>query len=698
MNTQPNPKPTCTRCGAILMDAAGGLCPRCLMAEAMQPTEQDAPANAAPTLTPEELAPHFPQLEIIKCLGRGGMGVVYKARQKSLNRLVALKLLAPERVMDAPFAERFAREAQALAALSHPNIVTVHEFGRTDGLYFLIMEFVDGVNLRQAMKGGRFTPEQALAVVPPVCEALQYAHEHGIVHRDIKPENLLLDKDGRIKIADFGIAKMLGECDTAVPAVPGSPTAGTAVSHSIPAGTPQYMAPEQRDQQRTDHRADIYSLGVVLYELLTGELPAGQLQRPSSKVQIDVRLDEIVLRALNEKPELRYQTAAEFRTQVESVATAPGHAEPLHSVHAWLALMDRGQYAESWEAASAWFRRVESKEAWTSKGNTVRLPVGAVLSRQLLTTRFAARETRFEARFKTDFEEFPNAVETVMFMREPDGAWKATGYLILPETDPAHWVPLAAFIAACLSGIIPTIFYWLGSILVPGISPGTRGTILMLTPVFAVLAVVLGMWRRRSGFSVSAIIVGSINLVIALLMMSSKATVPPAWGAALPDTSVQQAWQLWQSGRPADALPIFREAVKRTPNDANTWNGLGWSAFNSGNTDEAAAAFQKVLTLDANHMGALNGLGQIHLARREYDAAEPMLVKAAQQGAAASWYGLTRLYLLTGKFAEAEKWAQKLDDSGQADPVAKKMLEAAKAKTLSEGLRQTIEPPALPPK
>lgn len=302
--------PKCPRCAADLpADSVAGLCPRCLMAEAMQPTQADpASTPAQPPLTPDELAPHFPQLDIIECLGRGGMGVVYKARQKSLNRLVALKLLAPERVTEAKFAERFSREAQALAALNHPSIVTIYDFGEAGGFYFLLMEFVDGVNLRQAMKAGRFTPEQALAVVPPVCEALQYAHEHGIVHRDIKPENLLLDKDGRVKIADFGIAKMLGE------------EAGVGLDESQPAGTPEYMAPEQKDHQRTDHRADIYSLGVVLYEMLTGELPAARLQPPSRKVQIDVRLDEVVLRALEKIPELRYQTAAEMRTQIETIA------------------------------------------------------------------------------------------------------------------------------------------------------------------------------------------------------------------------------------------------------------------------------------------------------------------------------------------------------------------------------------------
>ncbi|MDB6139997.1 MAG: hypothetical protein JWO94_3069, partial [Verrucomicrobiaceae bacterium] len=265
-----------------------GLCPKCLMARAVILTEEGtlpAAATAAPSV--EEISAAFPELEVLELIGRGGMGVVYKARQKSLRRLVALKLLAPERVQDPKFAERFAREAQALAALSHPNIVTVHDFGRVDapapalkggpGYYFLLMEFVDGVNLRQAMSAGRFTPEQALAIVPPVCEALQYAHDHGIVHRDIKPENLLLDKDGRLKIADFGIAKMLGT--------------EASETFSQPAGTPRYMAPEQQaDPQKVDHRSDIYSLGVVLYELLTGEAPGSGLLPPSHRVQIDVRL------------------------------------------------------------------------------------------------------------------------------------------------------------------------------------------------------------------------------------------------------------------------------------------------------------------------------------------------------------------------------------------------------------------------
>ncbi len=291
------------------------------MAEAMAPTQVDAdPAAARQTLAPAELAPFFPQLEILECLGRGGMGVVYKARQRSLNRFVALKLLAPERVRDAQFAERFTREAQALAALSHPNIVTIYDFGQAGGFYFLLMEFVDGVNLRQLLRMRKFTPEEALAIVPPLCDALQLAHNRGIVHRDIKPENLLLDKDGRVKVADFGIAKMLGAVDAAGKGGGASASGGTT---QTAVGTPGYSAPEQKtDPQRVDSRADIYSLGVVFYEMLTGELPGKRIEPPSSRmggIQIDVRLDEIVLRALEREPERRYQTAGELKTVIETV-------------------------------------------------------------------------------------------------------------------------------------------------------------------------------------------------------------------------------------------------------------------------------------------------------------------------------------------------------------------------------------------
>jgi tRNA A-37 threonylcarbamoyl transferase component Bud32 len=304
------------------------------MAEAMLPTQPGAEAaESQKTLAPEELAPHFPQLEILECLGRGGMGVVYKARQKTLNRFVALKLLAPERVREAKFAERFTREAQALAALNHPNIVTIHDFGQAGGFYFLIMEFVDGVNLRQLLRTRKFTPEEALAIVPPLCDALQFAHDRGIVHRDIKPENLLLDKEGRVKVADFGIAKMLGE-EGRAPGKPGLAAVPDNATQST-VGTPGYSAPEQTtDPQRVDSRADIYSLGVVFYEMLTGELPGSCLEPPSRKVHIDVRLDEVVLHALEKNPDLRYQQVSEVKTMVETIVSSESATAPAAPVGA----------------------------------------------------------------------------------------------------------------------------------------------------------------------------------------------------------------------------------------------------------------------------------------------------------------------------------------------------------------------------
>jgi predicted Ser/Thr protein kinase len=267
--------------------------------------------------TPQELAAHFPQLEIAELLGQGGMGAVYRARQRGLDRPVALKILPPQAAGDPAFAERFTREARSLARLSHPHIVTVYESGKTGDFYYFIMEFVDGVDLRRLLRDRKLKPEEALKLVPQICEALQYAHEEGVVHRDIKPENILLDRKGRIKIADFGLAKLL---------VP-EPSQFTLTSVNQVMGTLRYMAPEQMERpQEVDHRADIFSLGVVFYEMLTGELPVGRFELPSRKVQVDVRLDEVVLRALENRPERRYQHASDIKSDLESIAASGGRA------------------------------------------------------------------------------------------------------------------------------------------------------------------------------------------------------------------------------------------------------------------------------------------------------------------------------------------------------------------------------------
>jgi serine/threonine protein kinase len=271
-----------------------------------------------------ELAAKFPQLEILEFVGKGGMGAVYKARQKELDRIVALKILPPTIGSDPAFADRFAREARALARLNHPGIVTIYDFGRADGLFYFLMEFVDGVNLRQLLQNGRVSPREALAIVPQICDALQFAHDQGIVHRDIKPENILLDRRGRVKVADFGLAKLIGAASE--PAATGA--TGTASPTQTESGkimgTPNYMAPEQKENfGEVDHRADIYALGVVFYQMLTGELPGKSIEPPSKKIQIDARLDEVVLRALEKKPELRFQQASMLKTQMETIAQTP---------------------------------------------------------------------------------------------------------------------------------------------------------------------------------------------------------------------------------------------------------------------------------------------------------------------------------------------------------------------------------------
>jgi tRNA A-37 threonylcarbamoyl transferase component Bud32 len=318
----------CPNCGTELSaDAPAGLCPKCLLqaglasavgseSERLAATESHGgtPSPGFLPPLPSELAPRFPQLEILELLGQGGMGAVYKARQPGLERLVAVKILPPEAGRDPAFAERFAREARALARLSHPHITNVYDFGQTDGQYYLVMEYVDGVNLRQAMRAGSMSPKAALDIVTQVCEALQFAHEEGVVHRDIKPENILLDKRGRVKIADFGLAKLLGG---------EAGVAGLTGTQQV-MGTLRYMAPEQMEGSRdVDHRADIYSLGVVFYELLTGEVPMGRFQPPSARAAVDIRIDEVVLKSLEREPERRYQHASEVKSDVETIAHAP---------------------------------------------------------------------------------------------------------------------------------------------------------------------------------------------------------------------------------------------------------------------------------------------------------------------------------------------------------------------------------------
>lgn len=317
----------CPQCGnTAAFDAPGGLCAACLLKPGLEPPLDSMNAQTTPFArhftapAVKELAPLFPDLEIIQLLGQGGMGAVYQARQLRLDRLVALKILPKVAGQEAEFATRFAREARAMARLNHPNIVNIHDYGDKAGWFFFIMEYVDGVNLRQAIQAKSIEPKEALSIVGQVCDALQYAHQEGVVHRDIKPENILLDKRGRIKIADFGLAKLLGSSTL---------TRNLTATNQV-MGTVGYMAPEQMEGSKLiDHRADLYAVGVVFYELLTGELPLGRFAPPSHKVQIDVRLDEVVLKTLEKEPDRRYQHASLIKQDVEQISRGPMLSAPV---------------------------------------------------------------------------------------------------------------------------------------------------------------------------------------------------------------------------------------------------------------------------------------------------------------------------------------------------------------------------------
>ncbi|KAF0246474.1 MAG: Serine/threonine protein [Planctomycetota bacterium] len=312
----------CKKCGksysaGVVNNDFQGLCPSCVAAFAFEDLSQSPLEPPGPITPPPDydkttmyLKPgtQFQGVVIESVLGQGGMGVVYKARQIGLDRAVALKVMSDRLAGDPDFVRRFEKEAKAMASLSHANIVAVYNYGIDNGRCFIVMEYMDGVNLRQILREKKLRPEEGLRIVPQLCDALEYAHSEGVVHRDIKPENILIDKKGRVKITDFGLAKMveLGRNEHTVT--------------GLVMGTPHYMAPEQVDTPKTvDHRADIYSMGVVFYELLTGELPIGRWQLPSHRNGVDARLDQVVLRALEREPDKRYQHASEMKLEVSRV-------------------------------------------------------------------------------------------------------------------------------------------------------------------------------------------------------------------------------------------------------------------------------------------------------------------------------------------------------------------------------------------
>ena len=271
----------------------------------------------------EELNRLLPQYAIESIIGRGGMGAVYKGLQRTLDRIIAIKLL-PEDLLsgndEMNFVERFKLEARSMASLDHPAIISVFDFGQTEaGHLYFVMEFVDGMDIDKyiQLSGGKVPSDDAVAIISHVLDALDYAHSRGIMHRDIKPANILINRDGKVKIADFGLAKKT---------TPGEDAAISGLTlANVTMGTPDYIAPECLDSTMIpDSRSDLYSVGVMLYQLLTGKIPRGIFNLPSViDPALDARFDAIITRAMANDPNQRFSTAGEFRSQLDEVLSVP---------------------------------------------------------------------------------------------------------------------------------------------------------------------------------------------------------------------------------------------------------------------------------------------------------------------------------------------------------------------------------------
>ena len=257
----------------------------------------------------EDIARRLPRFEVTEPLGRGALGVVYKATDTLLKRSVAIKVMFAKAI-NPEFGERFLREATAMAKLNHPNIVTVHDYGIEDDLHYLVMEWVEGGSLEDEGVGHRKLPEpKALAFFDEICDALQYAHQQGVIHRDVKPSNILVSRDGHAKLCDFGIAKgMLGK--------DGAPDFSlTRTNMSV--GTPLYMAPEQmKGSASVDHRADIYSAAAVLYEMLSAKSAKDRSADAGRAEGVPRSIGPAIDRALCESPEERYDRIDAFKGEV----------------------------------------------------------------------------------------------------------------------------------------------------------------------------------------------------------------------------------------------------------------------------------------------------------------------------------------------------------------------------------------------
>jgi serine/threonine-protein kinase len=595
------------------------------------------------------------QYEIVEELGRGGMGVVYKARDLELERTVAIKFLPASVAGNTEERERFRREARAAAALNHPNICTIHAIEESDGQTFIVMEYVEGEELKERLHSGPLAVDDARTIAVQLADALALAHARGIVHRDIKSSNVMLGPDGRVKIMDFGLAKIHGSAQVT--------RVGTTV------GTASYMSPEQAHGDDVDQRSDIWSLGVVLYEMLGGRLPFASdydqaviyailNQEPESlqklRPELPAHLVQVVARAMAKDPRERFQTAGEF-----AVALRSGHE-------------GSGREAAIPAAEAA---KTRKKPSLRMAGATLIASAGLVAAALLVA-----------ALMRSDSEAAVRSIAVLPFVNEtgdPDREYLSDG---ITESLIGHLSPIGSLRVMARS----TVFQFKGKQLNPrevgrALDVGAvvagrldqRGDRLLVSAELIDVRTGAQLWGDRINremadvFEIEEEISQNIARELQLTLGGQEQHL-----LARRSTENSEAYQLYLRGRyhwnkrspegMKTALEYFRQAVEKDPSYALAWSGLADTYIVSIGVylgvpstvarEEAERAAMNAIRIDPSLAEAHTSLAAVKQFDRDWKGSEQSFRRAIElnpgYATAHQWYA--ELLYSSGRFAEAE--------------------------------------------
>ena len=599
--------------------------------------------------------------DVLEIIGRGGMGVVLKGFDRELNRNIAIKVLAPHLAVSSLAKKRFAREAQAAAAVVHPHVMAIHQVQQSGRLPFLVMPLVAGESLAQRLaEQGRLELKETLRIGMQAAAGLAAAHEQGLVHRDVKPANILLEKGvERAVLTDFGLARAADDA--------------ALTRRGLIAGTPQYMSPEQAQGEFVDSRSDLFSLGCVLYEMATGVSPfradstLATLRRlvdhpPPSLSTLNPELPPwfvaIVNRLLEKDPSHRYATAQEVSELLEQCLAHVQQptAVPLPASVAGIVPMPSASWPNQKGLFPSWLARL--------------LPFGGRHGARACYNRI----TRSVMNTTEGFRIMLSLIGITLFAavvstNPPDisGQWQGEGWgqITLKQTTPGEYTGSYTETVAKEKQAGKIELKWsriecryngtwhegdddrFGSLSVRLVGQEIHGALTTdakskINPATPALAEVA--WIHAIPKSKGLAKAGGGSRAVDAEQITEDPNV--TLSRKLTD---DDGWPLLKSGKLAEAEAKFKQAIELNPRNATAWSGLGWSQFNAGKGDEAIHAFDKAVKLEPDHLSALNGLGQIYLSQGKYSAAEWFLLQAARH-APAAWFGLARLYLLQGKF------------------------------------------------